>query len=154
NLEQLAANSVKRALQGGATEAECTISEGDEFSSVVRLGEVESLKEAGSRAAGIRVMIGQRAGSSHTSDLTPAGIEQMVSAALALARITSEDPIAGLPEKEDLGRMSGDLKLYDDTIARMDTEWKIAQARRAEEVALKADPRIANSEGASFDSYL
>src|SRR5207237_8810239 len=29
----------------------------------------------------------------------------------------------------------------------------IAQAKQAEEVALSADPRIQNSEGASFDSY-
>ena len=36
----------------------------------------------------------------------------------------------------------------------MDAEWKIEQARRTEDVALSADPRIQNSEGAAFNSYL
>jgi PmbA protein len=154
DLEQLASESVKRALDGGASDAECTISEGDEFSAGVRMGQVESLKEAGSRGAGIRVVAGRRTGSSYTSDLSPDGMEQMIRAALELVKITSEDPHAGLPDTEDLGTINGDLRLYDDTIARMETEWKIEQARHAEDVALRFDPRIQNSEGGSFDSYL
>jgi PmbA protein len=153
-LEQLAADAVKSALEGGATDAECTVAEGDEFSASVRMGQVESLKEAGSRGAGIRVLVGRRTGSSHTSDLSREGIEEMVRAALELARITTEDPHAGLPETGDLGRHDQDLRLHDESIARMETEWKIAQARRAEEVALATDPRIENSEGGSFDSYV
>ena len=154
NLEQLAADAVRRALEGGATDAECTISEGEEFSAGVRMRQVESLKEAGSRGAGIRVMAGQRTGSSYTSDLSREGIETMVCAALDLAKITSEDPHAGLPESGELGKLHAELRLYDDSIAAMTTEWKIAQAQTAEEVALAADPRIQNSEGASFSSHL
>ena len=154
DLEELASGAVERALRGGATGAECTILEGDEFSANVRMRQVESLKEAGSRGAGIRVLVGLRAGSSYTSDLSPAGVEQMVSAALDLAKITTEDPHTGLPDAADLGSLSGDLRLYDDAIARMETEWKIGQAQQAEEAALASDPRIQNSEGASFDSYI
>jgi len=153
DLEQVAANAVRRALTGGATDAECTISEGQEFSASVRMRELESLKEAGSRGAGIRVMIGQRAGSSYTSDLSPEGIAKMVGAALALGRITSEDPYAGLPDASELGRLSGDLELYDEAIERMETDAKIEQARAAERAAFDFDPRIQNSEGASFDSH-
>ena len=54
DLEQMAAGTVKRALAGGATQAECTISEGEEFAVTVRMGEVESLTQAGSRGAGAR----------------------------------------------------------------------------------------------------
>ena len=154
DLEQLAADAVERALAGGATDAECTISEGEEFSAAVRMREVESLKEAGSRGAGIRVLRGQRAGSSYTSDLSPEGVAKMVNAALALARITSEDPHAGLPEAADLGALAGDLQLYDDAIAHMQAEWKIGQAKAAERAAFDFDPRIQNSEGASFDSHI
>ena len=58
---------------------ECTIfGKAKEFSVGVRMGEVETLKEAGSRGAGLRVLIGKRMGSSYTSDLTPEGIRQMV----------------------------------------------------------------------------
>jgi PmbA protein len=157
-LEQIAADAIQQALAGGATDAECTISEGEEFSVSVRMQEVENLKEAGSRGAGIRVLTGekgaQRAGSSYTSDLSPEGIEKMVKAALELAKITSVDPFGGLPEASELGKLEGDLKLYDDAIAKMTTEWKIDQAMRAEKAAFDFDPRIELSEGASFDSHL
>jgi PmbA protein len=153
DFQTLAADAVRRAMESGATDAECTIMEGAEFSSAIRMREVESLKEAGSRAAGIRVLVGQNGGSSYTSDLTPEGIATMVRGALDLAKITSEDPFAGLPDPSDLGSRSEDLGLYDEAIEGMDTEWKIAQAKRAEEVAFATDERIQNSEGASFDSY-
>ena len=157
-LEQIASDAVQQALAGGATDAECTISEGEEFSVSVRMQEVENLKEAGSRGAGIRVLTGdkgaQRAGSSYTSDLSPEGIEKMVKAALELAKITSVDPFGGLPEPSELGKLEGDLKLYDDAIAKMTTEWKIDQAMRAEKAAFDFDPHIQLSEGASFDSHI
>jgi PmbA protein len=153
-LPDLAQAATKRAMELGATGAECTISEGEEFSAGVRMREVENLKQAGSRGAGIRVLVGNLTGSSRTSDLTPQGIESMVRGALDLARITTPDPHAGLPDPADLGRFAGDLKLYDDSVSRMETEFKIAQALKAEEVALAADARITNSEGASFDSHL
>ena len=96
-LEQIASDAIQQALAGGASDAECTISEGEEFSVSVRMQEVENLKEAGSRGAGIRVLTGdkgaQRAGSSYTSDLSPEGIQKMVKAALELAKITR--PVRG-----------------------------------------------------------
>jgi PmbA protein len=153
-LEQIASRAVARALDLGATDAECTLAEGEEFSAGVRMREVESLKQAGSRGAGIRVLAGRNTGSSRTSDLSEKGIEEMVRSAVDLARVTTEDPHAGLPDPADLGAIQADLKLYDDAIEAMETDWKIAQARLAEETALSADPRISNSEGASFDSYL
>ena len=55
HLLELAQDIVKQALAAGATDAECTISEGEEFSANVRMREVENLKEAGSRGAGLRV---------------------------------------------------------------------------------------------------
>ncbi len=144
---------MKLARQKGATAAECTLLEGDEFSASVRLGEVESLKEAGSRGAGIRVLIGKRSGSAYTSDLSPEGLKKMVDGAVEIAAITSEDPFAGLPDDAEFGQIAGDLALYHADVASLSTEAKIAQAREAEQAALSADPRINNSEGASFDSY-
>ena len=154
DLQQLAVDAVERAMKSGATDAECTISEGSEFSAGVRMRELETITDAGSRGAGIRVLIGQRAGSAYTSDLSSEGIATMVRSALELARITSEDPHAGLPAAEDLGMFRGDLALHDEAIAKMEAEWKIAQAKLAEEAALNFDPRIENSKGGSFDSYL
>ncbi|HZT36435.1 MAG TPA: metallopeptidase TldD-related protein [Bryobacteraceae bacterium] len=153
-LEDLAQQAVRLALARGATDAECTIAQGDEFNVTVRMGQVESLKEAGSRGTGIRVLIGKRSGSSYTSDLSPDGIRRMVSAALEVAEITSEDPYTGLPDVSELGYIERDLELYHEDVAALSTEEKIARARQAEAAALDADARINNSEGASFDSYV
>lgn len=153
-MEDIAQAAVREALEQGATDAECTIAQGDEFSVNVRKGEVESLKEAGSRAAGIRVLIGKRTASSYTSDLSPEGIQSMIRAALEIVEIASDDPYTGLPDDSEFGYIEGDLELYHDDVARLSTEEKIARAREAEAVALGVDPRINNSEGASFDSYV
>src|SRR5947209_13921961 len=103
-----AQKAIRLALEHGATAAECTIAEGDEFTANVRMRQLETLKEAGSRAAGLRVLIGKRAGSSYTSDLGSQGMERMVNSALEIARISSEDPHAGLPDESELGSLSGD----------------------------------------------
>jgi PmbA protein len=153
-LEQLAADAVKLALAGGATDAECTISEGAEFEASIRMREVENLKEAGSRGAGIRVLNGQHSGSAYTSDLSREGMATMVRKAIELSAITTDDPHAGMPEESELGSIAIDLALYDDAIEGMATEWKIDQARAAEAAALAFDPRIENSKGAGFESYL
>ncbi len=150
----LAAGIVRQALDAGATDAECTISEGDEFSAGVRMRELETLKEAGSRAAGLRILKGRHTGSAYTSDLSSDGIRHMVRSAVELAAITTEDPHAGLPGPEELGAVPGDLGMYSDDVEGLPTDLKIGLARRAEDAALSADPRIANSEGASFDAHL
>jgi len=150
---ELAAQTIRLALHRGATDAECTVAEGEEFSALVRMRSLETLKEAGSRAAGLRVLVGRRVGSSYTSDLSAEGIRTMVESALDLAAISTEDPNAGLPDASELGALTGDLKLYSTDISAIATDYRIEQARQAEEAAFAADPRITNSEGASFDAY-
>jgi len=152
DLHELARDLVRRAMSAGATSAECVIREGDEFSTLVRLGEVETLKEAGSKSVGVRVFYGRRAASTHSSDFTPAGLDRMLSSALALAKITSEDPYAGIPEPDELGSIPGDLDLYCADVYSLPGEERIAYARRAEKAALDFDPRIKNSDGGAFDA--
>lgn len=153
-LEDLASRIVRMALDKGAGDAESTVAESDEFSVNIRMREIENVKEAGSRAAGLRVVIGRRSGSAYTSDLSAGGLERMVASAIDLASITTEDPHAGLPEPGELGAIDGDLNLYSEDVARLETPFKIQQAKEAEEAALAFDARISNSEGSSFDSNL
>jgi PmbA protein len=154
DLAALARDVIRMALERGATGAECTVAEGEEFSANLRMREVESIKQAGSRGAGLRAVIGRRAGSAYTSDLTPDGVRHMVDSAIELARFTTEDPHAGLPEPGELGKIDTDLGMYCADIAALETAAKLDCARRAEDAALSLDPRITNSEGASFDSRL
>jgi PmbA protein len=150
---ELASQAVRLALDRGASDAECTLSEGEEFSAGVRMRSLETLKDAGSRGAGLRVLRGRHVGSSYTSDLSSEGIRKLVDSALEIAAISTEDPYAGLPDSSELGSLSGDLQLYSDDISRVDTSHRIDHALQAEDAALSADPRITNSEGASFDAY-
>ena len=152
DLKELAQDIVQRAMQGGATAAECVIREGDEFSTLVRLGQVETLKESGSKSIGVRIFHGKRAASTHSSDFTRPGLDRMLSSALELAKITSEDPFSGIPEPSQLGSISGDLDLYSPDVYSLPGEERISYARRAEKAALDSDPRIKNSEGGSFDA--
>ncbi len=151
-LKEIAIEVVRRAMAGGASAAEAVVREGTEFSTVVRLGQVETLKEAGSRAIGVRVFFGQRAASTYSSDLSPQALDHMVNSALQLARVTSEDPYAGIPQPEQLGVVAGDLDLYYEDVFSQPTEERIAYARRCEKAAMDADARIRNSEGGSFDA--
>ena len=154
HLLELAIDVVRLAREAGASDAECTIAEGNEFSAGVRMRELENLKEAGSRAAGLRILIGRKTGSSYTSDLSREGIAHMVKSAVELADITTDDPHADLPEAGELGSIDGDLRLYSADVEGLATGLKVDLAKRAEEAALSADPRISNSEGASFDTHL
>ena len=149
---QVASDAVRMARERGATDAECTMSEGQEFSARVRMRALETLQEAGSRSAGLRVLIGKRVGSAYTSDLSGAGLRQMVDSAMALAAIATEDPYADLPDASELGSIGGDLQLYSDEIHSIDTAARIQAALDAEEAALSADPRITNSDGAAFSA--
>jgi len=152
DLESLAADVVDMAMKAGATDAEAVAREGDEFSVNVRMGQVETLKDSGSRALGLRVFLGKCSASASTSDLTAEGIRQLVDGAMALAKVTEEDTFSGLPETGEFGSLSGDLHLYHEDVYSLSGEERIEWARRAEAAALAADPRITNSDGGSFDA--
>jgi PmbA protein len=150
DLQSLVTDVVARAMRAGASDAEAVAREGDEFSVNVRMGEVETLKESGSRALGLRVFLGGKTGSASTSDLTAEGIRLLVDGALALAKVTEEDPFNGMPETGEFGAARGDLHLYFEDVYSLSGPERIEWARRAEAAALGADPRITNSDGGSF----
>ncbi len=152
DLESLAADVVAQAMRAGASDAEAVAREGDEFSVNVRMGQVETLKESGSRGLGVRVFLGKRSASTSTSDLTAEGIRQLVDGAMALVNVTEEDAFSGLPETAEFGALSSDLHLYDEDVYSLPAPERIEWARRAEAAALEADARITNSDGGSFDA--
>ncbi|MBZ5546264.1 MAG: TldD/PmbA family protein [Acidobacteriia bacterium] len=151
-LEQIAAELVGRAMRAGASAADVVVREADEFSTVLRLGKIESLKEAASKALGLRVLVGSRSATSFSSDFSAASLARLVERTVAMAKVTSEDPASGLAPAELLGRYEGDLAIFSPDVAELTTDERIQFARRAEEAALSADPRIRNSEGAWFEA--
>jgi PmbA protein len=155
-LRQIALEVMERALRAGANEAEVVIRDGDEFSALVRLGQVETLKESGARGIGLRVFLGSsgayRTANTSSSDFSEAGLAHLVSGAIDLAQVTSVDPFAGLPESGAMGQLQGDLGLYYEDVYSLPPAERIDYARRAEAAALSADPRLKNSDGGSFDA--
>lgn len=151
-LLDLAQAVVAEAGRRGASAAECVVGEGRELSVNVRMGATESIKQADGNALGIRVFRGQRAGVTYSSDLSRDASLRMLDAALAIAEAASEDPFAGLPEPELLARAHPDLDLYSAAAAAVTPEQALDWALRAERAALDCDPRLSNSDGASFEA--
>lgn len=151
NLAELAVDLLARAKKRGATGADVVVVDGDTFDVQVRLSAVDRLTKAREKRLGLRVFYGQRSASASTSDFSHESLEQVVSDTCALAGAVAEDAMSGLPSADLMARDLPDLDLYDSTQLEKDTQ--IALARRAEDAALAADPRITNSEGADFSSY-
>lgn len=151
-LLDLATRILEEARRRGASAAECVLREGRELSLGVRLGQTESLKQAEGKSLGIRVFRGQQAGVTYSSDWSWAAVERMLEAALEIATHASPDPAAGLPEPGELGQRPEDLRLYSSACAAVTPEQALDWALRAEAAALAADPRLSNSDGASFDA--
>ncbi len=147
---ELAADLLARAKQCGATEADVVVADGETFSVQVRMGSVDRLTKAREKRLGLRVFVGKHSASSSTSDFSNDSLDRFVSETCTLAKAVVEDPVSGLPNPDQLATDQPDLDLYDPT--RLETEFQIEQARRAEAAAFATDSRITNSEGADFDS--
>jgi PmbA protein len=147
---ELAHDLLKTARSAGADGADLIIGEGTEFSVTVRKGEIETLKDAGSKALGLRVFVGRRTASTYTSDFSGAALDALVRETVAMARVTGEDPAAGLPDETPPAEEI-DLGLHDPSVAALPPSERIERARRAEAAAL-AVPGITNSQGASWGS--
>ncbi|GAB53251.1 metalloprotease PmbA [Atlantibacter hermannii] len=149
-LEQAVSQALELAA-GKADGAEVAVSKTTGISVSTRYGEVENVEFNSDGALGITVYHQNRKGSASSTDLSPDAIARTVQAALDIARYTSPDPCAGVADKELLAFDAPDLDLFHP--AEVDADRAIELAARAEEVALKADKRITNTEGGSFNSH-
>ncbi len=154
NYQGICEHVLDLARRAGADEAEVMLGAGEEFSVTVRRGEVEKLIEAASRTLGLRVFKNGRVSASYTADLSPGALARFVERAIDLAGIADPDPYAVLPELEESasGRSLPDLALYDAAVLALSAEEKIARAQRCEAAAFDLDPRITNTDGASFST--
>ena len=143
---ELAATVLKRAKALGATEADLLVAEGDSVSVQVRMSEVDRLSKAREKVLGIRVFFGKRSASSSTSDFSKASLDRLVSDTCSLARAVVEDETSGLPGPDQMVVDIPDMDMKDDRQLAVDEE--IDLAKRTEQSAFSADPRITNSEGA------
>lgn len=137
----------------GASDAGVEVSEGCGLSVSVRKGEVENVERNRDKSVGVSVYLGQCRGNASTSDFSRTALEQTVRAAFDIARFTAADPVAGLPDPDDLvsaEEAARDLDLFHPW--NPSAEDAAALAKRAEDAAMAVNKRITNSDGASVSA--
>jgi PmbA protein len=146
DIKGIAEQLVKRCVKKGADAAEVYIESGRNLSLDVRKGDIETVQEAASAGAGIRVFVKGRMAFASSNDLGEKALEDAVGRAIAFARVTTADENNVLPDDPGVTEVAG---LYDPRIAQVPMEEKIELAKRLETLAMK-DPRITKSDGASY----
>src|SRR5579871_1117834 len=151
DLESIIERALEEARARGASQAEAAVSQDTGLSVGVRLGEVETLEHQRDRSMGITVYFGRRKGSASTADFSADAVSATVAKACSIARFTAEDACAGLADASLMARSQPDLDLYHPWDVSAERAIEIAKA--SESAALKSDPRINNSEGASVSTH-
>jgi PmbA protein len=148
--EYLVDYAIAHAKKLGATDVGAEASEGCGLSVSVRKGELENVERNRDKSLGVTVYVGNRRGNASTSDFSEAAIERTVQAAYDIARFTAEDPVAGLPDVQDIAKAQPDLDLFHPWLITSEQAAQIAL--RCEAAALQTDKRITNSEGAGVSA--
>jgi len=140
---------VEAAKKAGADAADAVAVRGRSTSVSVRLGKVESTNASEGDDVSLRVFVGKRVASvSATASSDPAALAER---AVAMAKVSPEDPYQGLADASLLARTVRDLDLYDPTVVSADQLRESALA--AEEAAL-AVPGVTNSGGSGASAGL
>ncbi len=150
--EDLVDQALAHAKKLGATDAGADASEGCGLSVSVRRGQLENVERNRDKSLGVTVYLGQRRGNANTSDFSPAAVRRTVQAAYDIARFTAEDPMAGLPDADDIAPQDAqpDLALFHPWAVT--SEAAAALALECEAAALQTHRRITNSEGAGVSA--
>ncbi|HEX2928298.1 MAG TPA: TldD/PmbA family protein [Candidatus Binatia bacterium] len=150
--QELARDVLGMAKAKGASQGDVVMAESDSFFVTVRMGEVEKISQAGEKRLGLRLFFGNSSASASTSDISRNSIEKLVDDTAKMAKVTAQDPQAGLPDAEGLARDLPQLDLIDEAGRAVSVDEKIQIALETEKNALAYDPRITNSEGAEFSN--
>lgn len=151
DFQALAENLVEYGRKNGADEIEVSAYEGSEFSVDIRLGQVESLVEAGSCGLSFRIIKDQKTAFAASSDLTEKTLHKLVNNAIERAELANPDEFAGLPQLKEMESDIASLELYDPIIFSLESKKKIDLALETERIALK-NQEITNSHGSSFET--
>ncbi|GAC11875.1 metalloprotease PmbA [Paraglaciecola chathamensis] len=152
DIQQIVEDVLKLAKEKGATQAEASMSKVKGIAVSSRLKEVETVEFTNDGGLGITVYKGQRKGSASTADLSPDALRLTVEKAIEIAKYTGEDDCSGLADKALMAFEPQDLDLYHPV--ELNTDFAIEQVIKAETAALGRDPRITNSDGASYNANL
>jgi PmbA protein len=134
---------IDSALKAGADTADAAVVRSRSRGASVRMGKVEDTESAESEDVALRVFVGRRV-ATVSADIR-ADIGPLVERAIAMAKVSPEDPYAGLADPALLATDEIDLDLYDDT--HISSEALVEEAMALEDAA-RAVPGVTNSGGA------
>lgn len=140
---------VEAAKKAGADAADAVAVRGRSTSVSVRLGKVESTNSSEGDDVSLRVFVGRRVASvSATASSDPAALAER---AVAMAKVSPEDPYQGLADADLLAKTIRDLDLYDTTAVSAD---ELRESALAAEAAALAVPGVTNSGGSGASAGL
>lgn len=140
---------VEAAKKAGADAADAVAVRGRSTGVSVRLGKVEATESSEAEDVSLRVFVGQRVASvSATAASDPRALAER---AVAMAKVSPEDPYQGLADPALLARQTRDLDLFDATEVSADQLKEAALAAEAAGLAVKG---VTNSSGASAGAGL
>ena len=131
------ASLVEAAKRAGADAADAVAVRGRSTSVSVRLGKVEGTEASESEDVSLRVFIGKRVAS--VSANASSDPKTLAERAVAMAKVSPEDPFQGLADPSQLAKSQVDLDLFDATV--VSAEQLKEDALAAEEAALAVKGR-------------
>ena len=131
------------ARAAGADQADAVVVRSRSRSVSVRLGKVEGTEASESDDFALRVFVGGKVAS--VSANPGFDMKTLAERAVAMARVSPEDPFACLADEKDLARTYPDLDLFDGTEVPTDA---LRQAALEAEQAARDVPGVTNSSGA------
>ncbi|WP_454748753.1 TldD/PmbA family protein [Ciceribacter selenitireducens] len=134
---------VALALKAGADSADAVVVRSRSTSVSVRLGKVEQTDASEGDDFSLRVFIGKQVAS--VSANPGFDLKVLADRAVAMAKVSPEDPYAGLADASDLARSIVDLDLFDPTEVSSDM---LREAALAMEAAALGIDGVSNSAGA------
>ncbi len=115
-------------------------------------GAVEAFTSADSFGVGIRVIDRHRQGFAHTGIVDLESLAETLAEARDNATFSTEDPHVGLAEPDGVSMMTGDL--YDERLAAVPTDDKIALAIELDRLVCTLDPRVFGVETVDYADSL
>jgi PmbA protein len=152
-LAEAAQLAVTAATKAGAQQADALVESGRQFRVDIHEGGIENLKQSEARGLGLRVFVDHKVALVYTSDLRPETLKDLAARAVTLAKKSTADPFASLPDAPPAS--AGDaasLELFDPAVVELSAEKKIAMAKEIEKTALAYDKKILRCDGCSVTS--
>lgn len=149
DLEKLGAQIVEQARPGEQVEA--YVARGGETEVRVYEGNIEHFVSAQSEGVGVRIIRDGRTGFAYAGTLDPDAVADVIAEARDNVEFGTVDEWAGLAEPDGVPVV--DQELWNDELAALPTDDKIALALELERQALAADSRLRVDDANYADSW-